>query len=65
MKRTDPRDKIKQDDKVCYNCKNMIWLVGIGQGVRCGKKNPPLNYIPSLSHTCEHFEFLKNNKNEK
>ena len=25
----------KPDEKVCFNCKNMLWMVGIGQGVKC------------------------------
>jgi hypothetical protein len=47
-------------ERVCYNCKHMIWLVGVGQGVRCGfnsspNKMPPI--IPSLRHTCNKFKF--------
>lgn len=57
---------IDPNNKVCYNCKYMSWLVGVGFGVRCtnkeseiGKKNPPI--LPSSSHTCDKFEF-KNKK---
>ena len=25
----------KPDEKVCFNCKNMLWMVGLGQGVKC------------------------------
>lgn len=44
----------KPDEKVCFNCKYMLWLVGIGQGVKCDldKKN-----IPSRLHTCDKFEY--------
>ena len=33
----------KAEEKVCFNCKYMLWLVGIGQGVKCDldKKNIP------------------------
>ena len=62
---------IAKTEKVCYNCKHMLWMVGIGQGVRCGyefhkngstTKPPPM--LPSLMHTCENFEF-KESLNEK
>ena len=60
-------------EKVCYNCRHMMWLVGIGQGVRCGYEfsiNPSgsldfktkVPIIPHLGHTCEHFEFRKKEK---
>jgi hypothetical protein len=53
-----------KEDKVCANCKYMLWMVGIGQGVRCGYKLkngklPPI--ISHLRHTCDKFEF-KNKK---
>jgi hypothetical protein len=43
----------KLDEKVCFNCKHMLWMVGIGQGVKCDldKKD-----IPSKFHTCENFQ---------
>jgi len=46
----------KPDEKVCFNCKHMAWLVGVGQGVKCGitKKN-----IPSRFYTCDKFEVIK------
>lgn len=55
---------IKIDERVCYNCKHMLWMVGIGLGVRCGytidnKTKPPM--IPNLRYTCENF----NSKFEK
>lgn len=52
------------ENKTCLNCKYMLWLVGIGQGVICtnkeseiGKKSPPM--IPSRYHTCEKFKEKK------
>lgn len=55
-------EKIKNTDKICFNCKYFAWLVGIGQGIRCfhetkkikGKISPT---VPSRYHTCELFEF--------
>jgi hypothetical protein len=52
-------------EKVCYNCKYMLWMVGIGLGVRCGyeyylKEDKHLEIpkiIPHLKHTCNKFEF--------
>jgi len=26
----------KPSEKVCYNCKHICWLIGVGQGLRCG-----------------------------
>jgi len=43
----------KPDEKVCFNCKNMLWMVGIGQGVKC---KLDLKNIPSRYHSCEQFE---------
>ena len=44
----------KPDEKVCFNCKNLLWAVGVGQGVKCGldKKD-----IPNRFHSCDKFEF--------
>lgn len=51
------------DEHVCFNCKHMAWMVGIGQGVRCksekrakdvGRRMP---VIPKPDFACEHFEF--------
>jgi hypothetical protein len=60
----------ERSEPVCFNCKYVIWLVALGQGVRCGyyyennlsnsgdiKTDAPL--VPSVRHTCEHFEFKK------
>ncbi len=47
--------------EICFNCKSMIWSVGIGQGVKCrNKKNYGENGRPmqirSREHSCEYFE---------
>lgn len=41
------------DEKVCFNCENLLWLVGIGQGLKCdlNKKS-----IPSRYYTCDKFQ---------
>ena len=41
-------------EKVCFNCENMMWMVGIGQGVKCRltKKD-----IPSRLYTCDEFNY--------
>ena len=51
--KVDKIENPKPDEKVCFNCKNMLWMVGIGQGVKC-----KLDYknIPSRYHSCEKFE---------
>ena len=51
-------DKIDQDEKVCYNCKYFLWLVGIGQGIRCEKNrvNGLPSMVPNRRYTCELFE---------
>lgn len=63
-------NQIKPEDKVCYNCKHLLWMIGIGQGLRCGHpkergdlKFPPI--IPKRTHTCGLFETkeLKESKN--
>jgi hypothetical protein len=43
----------KPDEKVCFNCKHMLWLVALGQGVKCAldKKD-----IPSRFHSCIKFD---------
>jgi hypothetical protein len=49
-----PSANPSKDEKVCFNCKSMLWMVGIGQGVKCSltMKNVPNRYF-----TCEKFEF--------
>lgn len=44
------------DQKVCFNCSNMLWLVGVGQGVKC---RLDFKSIDSRYHSCEKFE-MKN-----
>ena len=50
---------IGREEKVCNNCRYMLWLVGVGQGVKCGNDNNKVSgklyNIPSRQHTCEHF----------
>jgi hypothetical protein len=42
------------DEKVCFNCKHMMWLVGLGQGLKCGLTK---HNIENRRHTCDKFEF--------
>lgn len=51
---TQNNENPKPEEKVCFNCKYMLWLVGVGQGVKCDldKKN-----IPSRFYSCENFEY--------
>jgi hypothetical protein len=44
------------NEKVCFNCENMLWMVGIGQGLKC---KLTMNNIDNRRHTCEKFEFKK------
>jgi hypothetical protein len=55
-------NEIKSEDKVCYNCKYIAWLVGVGQGLKCcnPKKEIKLESIPSKNHTCDLFESKTN-----
>jgi hypothetical protein len=50
---------IGPEDKVCYNCEHLAWMIGIGQGLKCTnpKKEKKYETIPSSKHTCELFEF--------
>lgn len=52
---------------ICYNCKHVNWLIGVGMGLRCSNKQrrdeqgeltwedhskiPPI--VPSMVHTCD------------
>ena len=56
----DKNDKPSPNEKICYNCKNLLWLVGIGQGIKCDidKKS-----LPSRWYTCDKFE-NRNTTNE-
>lgn len=51
-------DNIKPEEKVCYNCKYLVWSIGVGQGLRCGNDNKEKKYemISNSRHTCELFE---------
>jgi hypothetical protein len=54
-------NQIQPDEKVCYNCKYMVWLVGLGQGIRCSKTliNGMAQKIPSRRHSCDLFDKIK------
>ena len=54
---------IEPEERVCYNCEHLAWLVGIGQGLRClnPNKEKKNEMIPSSKHTCELFK-LKTKK---
>lgn len=41
-------------EKVCFNCINMMWMVGIGQGVKC---RLTMKNIPSRLYTCDEFKY--------
>jgi hypothetical protein len=47
-------------ERVCLNCRFLLWMVGIGQGVRCrhpaNEQDGKLFRIPSRHYSCEHFE---------
>jgi hypothetical protein len=43
----------KKDEKVCFNCINMLWMVGAGQGVKCSLT---MKNIPNRYYTCDQFE---------
>jgi hypothetical protein len=42
------------DEKVCFNCKHMLWMVGLGLGLKCGLTK---HNIEHRRHTCDNFEF--------
>jgi hypothetical protein len=52
---------IKPTDKVCYNCKYLLWMVGIGAGLRCGYNMKNTLKIPSSKHTCHKFKINDRN----
>lgn len=49
-----PMENPQTDEKVCFNCTHMLWMVGIGQGVKCSLT---MDNIPNRYYTCEKFEF--------
>jgi hypothetical protein len=58
-----PQD-IKPDEKVCFNCEHLAWMVGIGQGLKCLNPDKEIKHQPiqHRRHTCELFEFKKDKK---
>ena len=62
------KHEIPNDFECCWNCKYMSWMVGIGQGVRCGNEknqyrifrpegnNLKIPVIPGVAEKCELFE---------
>jgi hypothetical protein len=58
-------EEIGISEKVCYNCKYLVWMIGIGQGLKCSneKKEQKMESIPSMRHTCEFFKPKESIKN--
>lgn len=52
---------IPEQTKICKNCKYLLWMIGIGQGLRCGYDMKATFQVPSSQHTCENFK-LKDNE---
>jgi len=52
-KKVDKIENPAPDEKVCFNCKYMLWMVGVGQGVKC---KLDFKNIPSRYHSCDKFE---------
>ena len=54
---------VSKFEKACNNCKYMLWMVGVGQGVKCrndkNKVDGKLYNIPSRRHVCEYFKAKK------
>jgi hypothetical protein len=46
----------KPEEKVCWNCKSLIWSVGIGRGIRCSARDG-FRMPNSKSYTCEKFQY--------
>lgn len=55
-------DTIGPEEKVCFNCKHLLWMVGIGMGLRCSQDREDNMYklIPNRRHTCNLFENKEN-----
>ncbi len=47
---------IPEQTKICKNCKYLLWMIGIGQGLRCGYDMKATFQIPSSQHTCKNFK---------
>ena len=61
-KKVNKIENPSSDQKVCFNCKHIRWLVGIGQGVKC---KLDFKIIDSRYHTCDKFEMkIKIDKNK-
>ena len=47
----------RETDRCCHNCKHLLWMIGVGFGLRCGfqakEELPPT--VPSIGHVCENF----------
>lgn len=53
MSKINKIENPQPEEKVCFNCKHLLWMVGIGQGIKCGLDRKSL---PSRYYTCEKFE---------
>jgi len=53
MKKKEKYGNPSPDEKVCFNCTHLRWMVGLGQGLKCGIN---MQTIPSRLHTCNKFE---------
>ena len=45
----------KTTDRCCFNCKHLMWMIGVGQGLRCGYTEDRM-MIPSISYVCDDFK---------
>jgi hypothetical protein len=56
---------LKEEDKICLNCKYIIWQIAYGNGLSCGNLNnrevgKAAPHIPSRNYSCNYFESKKN-----
>jgi hypothetical protein len=53
MNKIDKNENPRPDEEVCFNCEHMMWMVGLGLGLKCR-----IDYksIPNRRHTCEKFQ---------
>jgi hypothetical protein len=42
------------NEKVCFNCKQIMWMVGLGLGLKC---RLTMGNIENRRHTCDKFDF--------
>ena len=55
---------LSPEEKVCFNCKFLIWSVGLGLGVRCAARDG-FRMPSTRSYTCELFQYeVDSNKKE-